>query len=91
MKAVIEKVTPLMEAKDYDKALTEAQAVMKAHPDMKEDEKVQILLGISLAPSWRSAMPRLQTSARQDRRGIPEQRHRQADPRSRRASRTPFR
>lgn len=51
MKMLIEKVTPLMEAKEYDKALTEAQAVMKAHPDMPEDEKMQVLIGISLAPA----------------------------------------
>ena len=50
MKEIIEKVMPLMEAKDFAKAMTEAEAVMKNHPEMGEEEKVQILLGIGLAP-----------------------------------------
>lgn len=50
MKEIIEKVMPLMQEKDYAKAMTEAEAVMKAHPEMGEEEKVQILLGIGLAP-----------------------------------------
>jgi hypothetical protein len=50
MKAVIEKVTPLMEAKEFDKAAKEAEAIMNAHPDMPDEEKAQILLGIRLAP-----------------------------------------
>jgi hypothetical protein len=50
MKELIEKVTPLMESKDFAKAKTEAEAILKAHPDMTEDEKTQVLLGIGVAP-----------------------------------------
>ena len=50
MKELIEKVTPLMEDKQFDKALTEAEAIMKAHPEMTEDEKTQILLGLAISP-----------------------------------------
>lgn len=50
MKEVFEKVSPLLEEKDFAKAMTEAVAIMKAHPEMNEDEKTQILLGISISP-----------------------------------------
>ncbi len=50
MKEIIEKVTPLLEAKDYAKAKTTAEEIMKAHPEMSENEKVQVLLGITISP-----------------------------------------
>ena len=50
MKELIEKVTPLLASKDFAKALTESEAIMKAHPEMSEDEKTQVLLGISISP-----------------------------------------
>jgi hypothetical protein len=50
MKEIIEKVGPLLEEKDFAKATTEAEAIMKAHPEMSEDEKTQILLGLSVSP-----------------------------------------
>jgi hypothetical protein len=50
MKQVIEKVVPLIEAKQWDKAKTEAQTIIKANPDMNEEEKINILLGVSVSP-----------------------------------------
>lgn len=50
MKAIIEKVGPLMEANEYDKAKTEAEAILKAHPEMSDDEKANITLGIGVTP-----------------------------------------
>ncbi len=50
MKEIIEKVSPFLTAKDYAKAKTTAEEVMKAHPEMTEDEKVQVLLGITISP-----------------------------------------
>ena len=50
MKEIVEKVSPLLEEKDFAKAITEAEAIMKAHPEMTEDEKTQILLGLSVSP-----------------------------------------
>jgi len=50
MKELIEKVSPLMEDKKFDKAVTEAEAIMKAHPEMTEDEQTQILLGLKVSP-----------------------------------------
>jgi hypothetical protein len=50
MKEVIEKIIPLIENEDFAKAMTEAEAIMKAHPEMTEDEKAQVLLGISVSP-----------------------------------------
>lgn len=50
MKQIMEKVVPLMQAKEWAKAKTEAEAIIKANPDMAEDEKINILLGISVQP-----------------------------------------
>jgi hypothetical protein len=50
MTEIIEKVSPLIEAKDFAKAKTTVDEIMKAHPEMPENEKVQVLLGISISP-----------------------------------------
>ena len=50
MKEILEKVAPLMETKEYDKAATVAEAVFKAHPEMSDDEKASILLGLKVGP-----------------------------------------
>ena len=50
MKELIEKVTPLIEEKKFDKAVKEAESIMKAYPAMTEDEKTQILLGLAVSP-----------------------------------------
>jgi hypothetical protein len=50
MKEIIEKITPLIESDDFAKAITEAEAIMKAHPEMTEDEKAQVQLGVSITP-----------------------------------------
>lgn len=50
MKEIMEKVSPLIDAKDFEKARKAAEEVMKAHPEMAEDEKVQVLLGLSISP-----------------------------------------
>jgi hypothetical protein len=50
MKQIVEKCTPLMEAKAFDKAKVEAEVIMKAHPEMADEEKAQIMLGIGISP-----------------------------------------
>lgn len=50
MKQIVEKCTPLMEANDFGKAKVEAEAIMKAHPEMPDEEKARIMLGLSIAP-----------------------------------------
>ena len=54
MKELIDKITPLIEEKKFDKAMTEAEAIMEKHPEMTEDEKTQILLGIAISPHMES-------------------------------------
>jgi len=54
MKELIEKVTPLIEEKKFDEAVKQAEAIMKGHPEMTEDEKTQILLGLALSPHLES-------------------------------------
>ena len=50
MKEIIEKVTPLLETEEFDKAVTEAETIIKAHPEMTDDEKAQVLLGLKVSP-----------------------------------------
>jgi len=50
MKLIVEKCTPLMETKDFAKAKVEAEAIMKAHPEMPDEEKARIMLGIGISP-----------------------------------------
>jgi len=54
MKELVEKVTPLIEEKKFDEAVKVSEAIMKAHPEMTEDEKTQILLGLALSPHLES-------------------------------------
>lgn len=50
MKEIQEKVTPLIEDKEFDKAAAAVEAIIKAHPEMAEEEQVQVLLGVKVWP-----------------------------------------
>ena len=54
MKELDEKVLPLIEEKKFPEAVKQAEAVIKAHPEMSEDEKTQILLGLAISPHMES-------------------------------------
>jgi hypothetical protein len=49
-KAMEEKVAPLMENEEWDKAREAATQVIKDHPDMDADNKAQIMLVVTVMP-----------------------------------------
>jgi hypothetical protein len=49
-KALEEKVVPLIEAEEWDKARAAAEELIKAHPDMDGDDKAQVMLVVTVMP-----------------------------------------